>query len=323
MRIARSGRSSARAAAINAGSAGRSPVAVSGSGPATAASRCQKRDATDGAPPSRAARVINTVGAPAATAKSCAIRPMVRDSPGRSSAARTAGARKGSGAGAGGHVPSLRPPRIIRSARCSRASRRPQMASCGCRRHTGRTVTRSVSARRKVGASAAVRAMAARSSPASSSSSNRRASARPPSPSQSAGPTSASAAVRQRPRKAAASAAPAASSGRSSGDTSSSHQRRRPSSPAARAATRRPTPDTPGAGRRPRKASRSSCRTRSSQARRPSPARTSGCFSSASSGTGAKSSDTASASASIRLPAGTADSGCPALSSTIMPKRCS
>ncbi len=80
-------------------------------------------------------------------------------------------------------------------------------------------------------------------------------------------------------------------------------------------------PARPAAGRGPRSAASSSARTARDQASRSIPAQHSGCLSSDSSGTGANSAATHSASRRRNAPAGTPSSGRPALSSATRPWR--
>ena len=126
-----------RRAAARPGRRARAPSRSSGtsraSPPVIASSRSQKREATVGdAGVAPGAGDQHLRGAPSALAKSCAARPIRRSSAGRPSSARICGASQGSGAGSAGQTPSLSPPRIIRSACCSRASSRPQMKMRGC-----------------------------------------------------------------------------------------------------------------------------------------------------------------------------------------------
>ena len=91
---------------------------------------------------SRRARAISTCGAPRALAKSWADSPILNSRPGRPRFARIFGASHGSGDGSAGQTPSFNPPRMVRSACCSRASSKPQMNTRGSA--IGRTNAHSV-----------------------------------------------------------------------------------------------------------------------------------------------------------------------------------
>ena len=99
------------------------------------AARCRaassQRDGTVGTPSLRAARVSATSGAAIAWAKSCAAMPIARSGTAISNSRRICRDIHGSCAAGPGQVPSLSPPRTTRSACCSRASTRPQIASRG------------------------------------------------------------------------------------------------------------------------------------------------------------------------------------------------
>ena len=95
------------------------------SSPATASSRCRKREATAGAPPTFAEWVRMTSSWPSSCAKSCAERPMRRSGRSRPSSCRIGRLSHGSIRGAGGHTPSTSPPRMTRSDSVKRASSWP------------------------------------------------------------------------------------------------------------------------------------------------------------------------------------------------------
>ena len=79
-------------------------------------SRSSQRDGTVGSPSTRQERVIITSGAAQHCAKSCADRPILRSCDGRPNSARISWLIHGSASGAGGQLPSFRPPKIITSA---------------------------------------------------------------------------------------------------------------------------------------------------------------------------------------------------------------
>ncbi len=234
------------------------------------------------------------------------------------------GESQGSGAGRPGHTPSLSPPRIVRSALCSRASIRPRIASRGCPPCGGRTATSSISVR-SIGTSAAGSARGGPPAASRSSSSSRSAAARPSARVHSPSPASACAASRNAASSAGSGCGPAANTASSGASRSraTGHQpcaaRRNARSRPSCSARWRSIPASPGAGRGPRSA-RSSRRTPSSQPSRSS-AIASGCLSNASKGSGAKPCAAASASASSSVPGGSTDSGWPAESSIAIPQR--
>ncbi len=85
-----------------------SPAAIAAfqrSSPATASSRCRKREATAGAPPTLAAWLRITSSLPSNCAKSCADKPMRRSGRSRPSACRIGRLSQGSTRGAGGQTP--------------------------------------------------------------------------------------------------------------------------------------------------------------------------------------------------------------------------
>ncbi len=99
----------------------------------TVSSRNSQRDGTVGTPSLRAARVNAASGAAIAWAKSCAAMPIARSGTAISNSRRICRDIHGSCAAGPGQMPSLSPPRTTRSACCSRASTRPQIASRGWR----------------------------------------------------------------------------------------------------------------------------------------------------------------------------------------------
>ena len=242
--------------------------------PVIASSRSQKREAIAGA--ARIAprpRDEHLAARRAPCAKSCAATPIRRSSPGRPRSARMRGASHGSGAGSAGHTPSFSPPRIIRSACCSRASISPQMNTRGWPPCGGRTATASISLAQDrgdiVGRASSPgprrRRRFQRGEQLGGGAPRRagpgRIAGQPPSPPRAA------------PRAAPASDAPPANAA-SSGASSARASRHQPSprrAAAARARRRRPdsavTPASPAGGRGPRSA-RSSRRAPSSHASR-------------------------------------------------------
>ena len=107
----------------------------------TASSRSSQRDGTVGAPSWRVGPGQRTLPARAnAWQKSCADEAdRAAPAAAEPKACRIGRLIQGSAAPPAGQVPSFRLPRIITSARCSRASSGPQIASRGCRPQRGRT----------------------------------------------------------------------------------------------------------------------------------------------------------------------------------------
>ena len=155
--------------------------------PATAASRCTKRDSTVGAPATLAARVRITSRAPSICAKSCAESEMRRSGRSRPSSRRIGRLSQASLLVSGGQVPSLSPPSTTRSMLVRRASSGPRMRTRtpGC---PGRRTTRSpMMARKQLGIVGERDMQICRPSGSPPSSSSTDASAVPSTPAKAAG----------------------------------------------------------------------------------------------------------------------------------------
>lgn len=109
--------------------------------PAQASILNHQRLGTVGVPSTFSERVKMTSFAPAAITKSCADCPILLSWGGKPNSVRMLWFIHGSTLSSDGQTPSFSPPRIIRSARCSRASKGPQIARRGCLFQVGRTVT--------------------------------------------------------------------------------------------------------------------------------------------------------------------------------------
>ena len=237
---------------------------------------------------------------------------------------RILGASHGSGCGMAGQTPSFRPPRIIRSICCNRASRTPKMNSRGCPPYGGRTATESSNCR-SIGPASSGSIIRVAASPDASSPASRSAAARPSAPLQACSPAMPATISRRSAAKADNEVGPRSAcstrsrAGRTLRQASPQPRVLRSLSFSAQCAS---IPASPSGGRGPRRA-RSSRRALSSQARRSPACPASGCFTSASVATGARRSAAAAVMPSSRVPTGAWDNGLPALSSAWMPQRCS
>ena len=314
------GRGSGRVARVTVAGASSPRASVSRrpsgtSPPVIASSRNQKREATVGPASDRRARVRSTRGAPSRFWRSWAASPIRRSPAGSPSSRRMRGASHGSGAGSAGHTPSFSPPAIIRSTCASRASIRPRIDRRGCPPCGGRTARPSIRLASRPGHSAGVDgAQPGRVGLDLVPPVGERATGRP-------GPQPV---ARQR-------LGGGAEAGEEGSATSPSGRRRAAPAPRARSPTSPPPSRPPAAaawrsrpGRRAaaRRASADRATAHAGQPLDPlPPAMASGCFSTASSPSGANRSAAARASSDRNAPGGVAASGVPAESSTSTPQR--